>query len=900
MLVFYQLVAVIFGIVWIGSTSSVAHALGDGELNVHCIKSEEQALLEFKQGFGNTSTLLSSWSSGRDCCKWKGVGCNSTTGHVISLKLPCQNSSHILSGELSSCLLDLPYLTSLDLSGNDFKQTKVPEFLSSLRRLEHLDLSKANFKGIIPDQLGDLSQLQSLNLSDKKHTSLRVNNLKWLHGLSSLKILDLSGISISSPANENWYDAINMMPPLEMLHMSGCQLRNKPPSLPQINCDSLLALDLSFNYLNATIPEWLFENCHNLEYLDISNNQFHGQIPDSFENLMSLVVLSVSDNHLSGPMPSTLGQTSYLKELNLSNNHLSGTLNTTLMRLSELVVLDVAQNELEGVITDTHLKNLRKLKFLSISANNLIFNVSKNWVPSFQLEAIGLSRCLSGPEFPKWIQTQKNLSYIDLSRASISDTVPKWFWDLSPKIEYINLSNNYLRGCVHDLSPKLKLHTLDLSNNNFSCPLPHLPPKLRELNLAENSFFGNISRVCKTLGINNSLSVLRLNLNNLSGNLPNCWNYGEKLVILDLSDNYFSGPIPYSFGSFTRLHSLSLRNNSLSGEIPLSMKSCTQLIFLSLGNNKFSGKIPTWIGQELKILRVFSLRSNSFKGHVSTSFCQLQSLRIFDLSSNLLSGPIPRCVFYGMVAKEWEPSHVYDPYINYRDILLVSSEGTYLESFYRNLKVFVILDLSSNLLTGDIPTEFSKLAGLVSLNLSSNQLVGSIPSYIGQLQNLQALDLSRNQLSCTIPTSIVDLNFLAILNVSYNNLLGEIPTGHQMDTFDSSSYIGNPKLCGLSLERICPGNGASEEDSFCKKEGIKDEQEKHKNGLQVPPFYVGMAIGFITGFWGFVVPLIVSRTWRHAYNSFLEQIYNKLYVMLAIMEAKLKRKHFLATQQPPN
>ncbi|MCI32403.1 receptor-like protein kinase, partial [Trifolium medium] len=55
------------------------HTLCDGGFNTQFIASEEEALLEFKEGLKDPSNLLSSWTIGKDCCNWKGVGCNTTT-----------------------------------------------------------------------------------------------------------------------------------------------------------------------------------------------------------------------------------------------------------------------------------------------------------------------------------------------------------------------------------------------------------------------------------------------------------------------------------------------------------------------------------------------------------------------------------------------------------------------------------------------------------------------------------------------------------------------------------------------------------------------------------------------------------------------------------------------------
>ncbi|KAJ1405386.1 Leucine-rich repeat [Sesbania bispinosa] len=828
------------------------HVVCDGGF----ISSEAEALVKFKEGLKDPSNRLSSWARGTDYCQWKGVRCNTSTGHVISLDLYYANSF----GELRSSLLELPYLSSLNLSGNDFMQSQVPDFI--------------------------------------------VDNLKWLHGLPSLKNLDLSGVVLSN-SEDDWFLDISKLPSLVTLCLSSCQLHNLPPSPPQLNCDSLVTLDLSFNYFNSTIPDWLFEKCHHLQHLNLSNTQLQGPIPDSIERLKSLETLDLSNNALTGSIPSTLGQNSSdgtnscLKELRLSNNQLNGSLEISLAQLSKLVVLDLAQNNLEGRITDVHLANLSSLRVLDLSFNRVTLNVSKNWVPPFQLETIGLANCELGPQFPKWIQGQKNFSHIDISNASISDTVPDWFWDLSPSIEYMNLSFNELRGCGHDFSQKLRLETLDLSNNSFSCLLPHFPPNMRALNLATNSFYGTISHICEMLSVNNSLEFLDLSSNNLSGIIPNCWTYGKKLIILNLANNHFYDSIPDSLGSLTSLHTLSLNNNDLSGKIPDTMKDCQVLIFLNLGSNRLRGHIPYWIGEEMRILKILLLSGNWFEGNIPTSLCLLQSLQILDLSENQLRGPIPRCVFHAMATNDTERSFIYDPYTTYVERLSLTIKGMHIIFRHRHaLQHLKMIDLSSNFLTEGIPVEITQLVELVGLNLSSNQLVGSIPSYIGELKNLEFLDLSRNQLSCAIPTSMLDIDFLSYFNLSYNTLSGEIPSGKQFNTFVNDSYFGNPRLCGVPLTKTCPGNNSiEEEDTHCSHIEEKRDDGNHEEGLVgISPFYISMGIGFFSGFWLFWGSLILITPWRYAYFCFLGNMYDKIYVTIAVAHAKLRRK--FQTQQP--
>ena len=106
-----------------------------------------------------------------------------------------------MQGEISPSLLDLPYLKFLHLSLNDFHEDSIPEFIGSLQYIEYLNLSNANFRGTIPTHLGNLSQLEVLDLSGNSF-SLKADNLNWVYGLSSLKVLDLGGVDLSNA--EDW------------------------------------------------------------------------------------------------------------------------------------------------------------------------------------------------------------------------------------------------------------------------------------------------------------------------------------------------------------------------------------------------------------------------------------------------------------------------------------------------------------------------------------------------------------------------------------------------------------------------------------------------------------------------------------------------------------------------
>ncbi|GMY06899.1 MDIS1-interacting receptor like kinase 2-like, partial [Fagus crenata] len=83
--------------------------------------------------------------------------------------------------------------------------------------------------------------------------------------------------------------------------------------------------------------------------------------------------------------------------------------------------------------------------------------------------------------------------------------------------------------------------------------------------------------------------------------------------------------------------------------------------------------------------------------------------------------------------------------------------------------------LSSNNLSGSIPTSLGALSNLTRLLMYNNQLSGTIPKDLGNLKSMNELDLSYNQLNGTIPNSLGKLSDLKYLILRENQLFGLIP-----------------------------------------------------------------------------------------------------------------------------
>ncbi|KAK7380681.1 hypothetical protein VNO78_33196 [Psophocarpus tetragonolobus] len=896
-----------------------------------CGEKERNALLRFKHGLADPSSRLSSWSDKEDCCTWLGIICNNITGKVIEINLdtPVGSPYRELSGEISPSLLELKSLIRLDLSSNYFVLTPIPNFLGSMESLRYLDLSLSGFMGLIPHQLGNLSSLQHLNLG--YNYALQIDNLNWISRLSSLEYLDLSGSDLHKQVD--WFQVLSALPSLSELHLENCQIDNLGPPKGKTNFTHLQVLDLSNNNLNQEIPSCLsnlnttlvqldlhnnllqgeipksISNLQNIKILDLQGNQLSGALPDSLGQLKNLEVLDVGNNTITYPIPSSFANLSSLRTLNLAHNKLNGTIPKsfgslknlqvlnlgansltgdmplTLGTLSDLVTLDLSSNFLEGSVKEINFVRLLSLKELRLSSTNLFLSINSGWIPPFELEYALLSSCIVGPKFPEWLRKQSSIKVLTMSKTGIADLVPSWFWNWTLQVDFLDLSNNLLNG---DLSNTfLNSSFINLSSNLFKGEMPSVSANVEVLNIANNSISGTISPfLCDKTNATNKLSVLDVSNNVLSGDLGNCWVHWQALVHLNLGGNNLSGEIPNSIGHMSQLVSLLLDDNNFSGHIPSMMQNCSTLKFIDMGNNQLSDTIPAWMW-EMQYLMVLRLRSNNFNGSITQKMCQLSSLIVLDLANNSLSGSIPNCLddmktmagvddfFTNPLSYSYGSDFSYN---NYKESLVLVPKGDELE-YKDNLILVRMVDLSSNMLSGAIPPEISKLSALRFLNLSKNNLSGEIPKDMGKMILLESLDLSLNHISGEIPQSLSDLSFLSFLNLSYNNLSGRIPTSTQLQSFEALSYTGNLELCGPPVTNNCT---SKEELSEGTSVGHSDEKF-----FGTSEFYIGMGVGFAAGFWGVCSLIFFNRTWRHAYFHFLCYLRYLIYVTIVLKVRRL-------------
>ncbi|KAG8058144.1 hypothetical protein GUJ93_ZPchr0002g26135 [Zizania palustris] len=554
-------------------------------------------------------------------------------------------------------------------------------------------------------------------------------------------------------------------------------------ALPQelMSSSSIIVIDVSFNRLNGDLHELPSSTpARPLQVLNISSNLFTGQFPSSIWGVMkNLVALNASNNSFTGHIPSNFCTNSpSFAVLELSYNQFSGSIPTGLGNCSMLRVLMAGHNNLSGTLPD-ELFNATALEHLSFADNNLQGTLEgENVVKLSKLATLDLGDNNFSCEIPHSICQLKRLKELHLNNNKMYGSVPSTLANCTSLI-IVDLKSNNFSGDLTNVNfsnlPNLK--TLDLLRNNFSGKFPesiYSCSSLTALRLSSNKFHGQLS---KGLGNMKSLSFLSLTDNSFT-NIANALQIlrsSNNLTTLLMGHNFLNERMPDddSINGFENLQVLSLSGCWLSGKIPRWLPKLSSLEMLFLQSNQLTGPIPDWISS-LHFLFYLDISNNSLMGEIPTALVQMPMLTS------------------EKVAAQWD-HRAFDLPI-YR----------YLSFQYRMVSAFPkVLNLGNNELTGLIPPEIGQLKALLSLNLSFNELSGDIPQSICNLTDLLLLDLSSNKLTGTIPSSLNNLKFMSQFNISYNDLEGTVPDGGQISTFLSTSFDGNPRLCGPMLARHC-------------------------------------------------------------------------------------------------
>ncbi|XP_047051094.1 receptor-like protein 3 [Lolium rigidum] len=573
-----------------------------------------------------------------------------------------------------------------------------------------------------------------------------------LGNLTGLKLLNLSHNSLSGGLPRELLSSHS----ITILDVSFNQLNGALPKLPSSTpARPLQVLNISTNLFTGEFPSSIWKAAENLIALNTSKNSFTGQIPTHFcDNSPSFAVLDLSYNKFSGSIPLGLGDCSMLRVLNTGYNNLSGTLPNELFNATTLEYMCFRNNKLHGVLGGAHIIKLGNLVTLDLGRNNFSGNIPDSVGQLQRMEELYFDHNSMSGELPSTLSNCTNLITINLKWNKFSGELSK--------VDFSKLPN---------------LITLDLLYNNFSGTIPesiYSCSNLIALRLSYNNLHGQLSPQIGDLKHITFLSLASnsfMNITNALQILQNC----RQLTVLLIGYNFKGELMPEDdiIDGFQNLRVLAINGCQLLGNIPLWISKLANLEMLKISSNQLTGSIPVWI-KAPRYLFYLDISNNSLTGEIPTTLMDMPMLKSEKTEPHLDPGVFALPV-YSAVSRQYRKPIGFPK----------------------------VLDLSNNKFIGEIPQEIGQLKSLLSLNLSSNYLTGQFTESVCNLTRLQVLDLSNNNLKGAIPSALNTLHSLSAFNVSNNDLEGPIPSGGQFNTFETSSFDGNTKLCGSMLIRKC-------------------------------------------------------------------------------------------------
>ncbi|XP_042016426.1 receptor kinase-like protein Xa21 [Salvia splendens] len=296
---------------------------------------------------------------------------------------------------------------------------------------------------------------------------------------------------------------------------------------------------------------------------------------------------------------------------------MSGVLPTNLCHTSpSLKELYLGMNSISGLIPNS-IPNCSQLTILSIGDNKFSGYIPTDLgnlrlLESIRLLSNNLTNAPSSPNmgFLTSLSNCRSLTHLSISDNPLYGVIPSSVGNLSSLLERFSAGRCKLNGTIPDqIGDLIGLTVLALDENELSGNIPlsikHLH-KLERLYLVDNMLQGPILKMS-----NLGAAISRdLSMNQLSGSIASSIGKLQSLANLSLANNSLEGSIPVSMGNMISLVTLDLSHNNLSGSIPKSLEALQHLNYFNVSFNNLSGEIPS--GGSFKIFTV-----DSFKGNVA-------------------------------------------------------------------------------------------------------------------------------------------------------------------------------------------------------------------------------------------------------------------------------------------
>ncbi|XP_022767791.1 receptor-like protein 12 [Durio zibethinus] len=551
----------------------------------------------------------------------------------------------------------IPSLQKILLSQNQFSgHLRLGDLHGEASLLDTLDLSSNKLQGPLPGSVFELQGLKILSLASNNFSG--IIPLSAIQNLRNIFSLDLSHNQLSINANAT-NPSLPSFPNVTKLNLASCNLMIFPDFLK--NQYRLVYLDLSNNNIHGEIPKWIWEarGLHHLNLaqnflvefegplqnitstltvLDLHGNQLQGKIPFFPQDA---TYLDYSNNNFSSDLPAEIGDyLNFAYFFSLSSNNFQGSIPSSICNSTYLQVLDLSNNSLSGGIPECLTHFSMSLGVLNLRRNNLSGVISDTFPQDCGLQTLDLNRNLLQGKVPKSLANCKMLEVLDLGDNQINDTFPCHLKNIS-RLRVVVLRANKFNGNIHcpEKSPWPMLQIIDLASNSFSGRL-HQEFLLtwKAMQAVEDEAQSQLKHIYfEVLQLNPYYyqDAITVTIKGLELELLKILTV---FTSIDISCNKFQGPIPEVIGTFKALYVLNLSHNAFTGSIPSFLGNLRQLESLDLSSNNFHGEIPLQL-VNLNFLAFLNVSNNKLVGMIPTS-TQLQSFSEASFENNAgLCGP---------------------------------------------------------------------------------------------------------------------------------------------------------------------------------------------------------------------------------------------------------------------
>ncbi|KAF0905640.1 hypothetical protein E2562_007423 [Oryza meyeriana var. granulata] len=420
-------------------------------------------------------------------------------------------SGNSLSGPLPTSLKGLRSMVALNVSYNAFTKG-IPSGLGLLVNLQSLDLSWNQLDGGVDWKFLIESTVAHVDFSGNLLTSTTAKELKFLADISETVLyLNLSNNKLTGSLIDGV--ELSTFGRLKVLDLSHNQLSGDLPGFNYVY--DLEVLRLANNAFTGYVPSGLLKgDSLVLSELDLSANNLTGHI--NMITSTTLQVINLSSNALFGDLPMLAGSCTVL---DLSNNNFKGNLSVIAKWSNDLEYVDLSQNNLTGTIPDVSSQFLR-LNYLNLSHNSLADTIPEAVVQYPKLTVLDLSSNQFRGPIPADLLTSSMLQELYIQDNMLSGGIS--FPGSSSKnlsLQVLDISGNHFNGSLPDDIASLSiLQALDISTNNFSGPLPASITKLSALtalDISINQFTGPLPDA-----LPDTLQSFNASYNDLSGVVP--------------------------------------------------------------------------------------------------------------------------------------------------------------------------------------------------------------------------------------------------------------------------------------------------------------------------------------------------------------------------------------------